>query len=363
MNADPLANHGNFLAYFNFNEEKRRKLKEMCKTRWMQRHEAFDVFTDLFLPLVSCLEDISRSSSSQWSRDSRHEAQSFLLALSQFSFIVSLLLTQKILAYTKGVSVKLQGRYVDIVKAHQDIESIKSALKRVRSTIDHFHDVVYAEAVQLNQLVGVQESSPRLASRQQHRSNTPSSTVKEYYKLNLTIPLLDHIITELDSRFNSESSAIVVKFMKLLPSSFYDSTSSMQAGDFPRLLALYEDDLPAPRSLDVELELWQSTWAHNEEAMTLNTPEKALIHVDKDHYPNILSLMKIMVTIPVTSCKCERSTSLLRLVKSRLRSTMGAERLNALTLMHCHRDISLDPERVVQEFAQSHPRRFDSVFL
>ena len=99
-------------------EEKRHKLKEMCRTRWIERHEAFEVFVDLFLPLISCLEEISLSSSSQWNRETRHEAQSFLLALSQFSFIVSLLLTQKILAYTKGLSVKLQGRYVDVVKAH-----------------------------------------------------------------------------------------------------------------------------------------------------------------------------------------------------------------------------------------------------
>ena len=129
----------------------------------MERHEAFDVFVDLYLPLVSCLEEISRSSPSQWNRDTRHEAQSFLLALSQFSFIVSLLLTQKILAYVKGISVKLQGRYVDVVKAHQDIESIKSALKKARSTVDEFHDnIVYDEVLQLSQLVGVQESSSRL---------------------------------------------------------------------------------------------------------------------------------------------------------------------------------------------------------
>ena len=251
---------------------------------------------------------------------------------------------------------------MDVVKAHQDIESIKSALKRVRSTVHEFHDTMYDEVLCLSQLVGVQESSPHLASRQQHRSNIiPSGTVKEYYKLNLTIPLLDHIILELDSRFDSESSAIVVEFMKLLPSSLHDNTSSIQASDFPRLLALYEDDLPAPRCLDVELELWQSKWAHNaEEAKSLNTPEKALVHVDKDYYPNIHSLMMIMVTvtIPVTSCECERSISLLRLVKSRLQSTMGAERLNALTLTQCHRDINLDPEKIVDEFAQSHPRRF-----
>ena len=35
------------------NEEKRRKLKEMCRTRWVERHEAFDVFVDLYLPLVA----------------------------------------------------------------------------------------------------------------------------------------------------------------------------------------------------------------------------------------------------------------------------------------------------------------------
>ena len=147
--------------------------------------------------------------------------------------------------------------------------------------------------------------------------------------------------------------------MKLLPSSLFENTNTIQASDFPRLLTLYEDDLPAPRCLDVELELWQSKWASNaEEAKNLDTPEKALVHAEKDYYPNIRSLMMIMVTIPVTSCECERSISILRLIKSRLRSTTGAERLNALTLMQCHRDIALDPDKIINEFARSHLRRF-----
>ena len=33
-------------------EEKRKCLKEMCRTRWVERDEAFEVFTDLFLPIV-----------------------------------------------------------------------------------------------------------------------------------------------------------------------------------------------------------------------------------------------------------------------------------------------------------------------
>ena len=69
--------------------------------------------------------------------------------------------------------------------------------------------------------------------------------------------------------------------------------------------------------------------------------------------------MLIMITIPVTSCECERSISLLRLVKSTLRTTMSEERLNGLCLMQYYHDIDLDPDAVVSEFACCHPRRMD----
>jgi len=42
--------------------------------------------------------------------------------MSQFSFIVTLVSTHYVLAYTKGLSVKLQGPYVDIARAHLQIK-------------------------------------------------------------------------------------------------------------------------------------------------------------------------------------------------------------------------------------------------
>ena len=69
--------------------------------------------------------------------------------------------------------------------------------------------------------------------------------------------------------------------------------------------------------------------------------------------------MLILVTIPVTSCECERSISLLRLVKSALRTTMGEERLNGLCLLQYYHDIDIDPDAVVSEFARSQPRRME----
>ena len=69
------------------------------------------------------------------------------------------------------------------------------------------------------------------------------------------------------------------------------------------------------------------------------------------------ALLQIMATLPVTSCECERSISMLRLVKSPLRSSMGQDRLNGLAMLYYHRLVDITPEEVVEEFALYQPRR------
>ena len=59
------------------------------------------------MPIVYCMEEIASSHASEWNRDSH--ANSFLLAISQFSFVAALVISHNVLSYTKGLSVKLQG--------------------------------------------------------------------------------------------------------------------------------------------------------------------------------------------------------------------------------------------------------------
>lgn len=108
-------------------------------------------------------------------------------------------------------------------------------------------------------------------------------------------------------------------------------------------------------------EVYGMQWVDHEAklAENLDPAAKVLPHVDQDYYPNIHTLFVIMATLPVTSCECERSISLLRLVKSILRTTMCEDRLIGLALLQYHHDIPLDPEEVVEEFAQCHPRRLE----
>jgi hypothetical protein len=171
--------------------------------------------------------------------------------------------------------------------------------------------------------------------------------------------MLDHLITELDMRFDKETTSIIVECIQLMPSEMLNFVSEWQP-DFSNLLKLYGDDLPFSRGFATEIDMWKIKWTtmpSAEKAHELDTPEKVLKHTDKDFFPNIHALLFIITTLPVTSCECERSISLLRQLKTALRSTMKEDRLNSLALLKCHREINIDPEEVVEEFSHRHPRR------
>ena len=53
-------------------------------------------------------------------------------------------------------------------------------------------------------LADVEAKCPRVADRQQHRSNTPATAPEGYYRVNLAIPLLQHVIAQLDGKFSGK---------------------------------------------------------------------------------------------------------------------------------------------------------------
>ena len=67
----------------------------------------------------------------------------------------------------------------------------------------------------------------------------------------------------------------------------------------------------------------------------------------------------ILLTLPVTTASVERGFSKLSLVKTKLRSTMGQDRLEALLLASVEKDIllQLDTAELVACFASMNERR------
>ena len=133
-------------------------------------------------------------------------------------------------------------------------------------------------------------------------------------------------------------------------------TNSEWLVGFSRFAKKYESDLPEPRYLGTELEMW-SERCHQIEGPPPMTVQDLLPFVDNLSFPNLLTAFKIFGTIPVTTCTCERSISTLRRLKTYLRNTMTESRLLGLALLNVHREINLNIDAVINRFAMKHPRR------
>ena len=75
--------------------------------------------------------------------------------------------------------------------------------------------------------------------------------------------------------------------------------------------------------------------------------------------PELFKFLKIFITIPVTSATAERAFSCLRRLKTYLRSTMGQQRLNSISLLHFHKNYvkDLDLEETIDDFISKNNQR------
>ena len=127
--------------------------------------------------------------------------------------------------------------------------------------------------------------------------------------------------------------------------------------DIEAALEFYENDLPSPHVVDVELLRWKRKWCSTEDADLPTSAVQTFAACDRELFHNIHTLIPFLCTLPITSVECERSFSTLRRLKTYLRSTVSSERESGLALMNInyHRDIKI--EEVINTFAQRQPRR------
>ena len=335
------------------------KLKDLCRTRWIQRIDSLQVFQSLHISVVSCMEEICSEGPRLWSSDSLTDGRSLQLALTTTDFISSLVITNSCLKYLQALTTNLQAEAKDIVEAVQEISSVKAALDSVRSNIDDHHNRWFQIVEKMCSDVGVEPSLPRRCSRQIHRSNVPADTPSTYYCRTVSIPLLDHLLTEMESRFSTHQQNAFLG-LSLIPSILISLSIQECTAQILQLAEMYEEDLPSRDCFEGELHCWWMKWQQelnlHGEASLPKTPTYALRHATA-MFPNIRALLSILCTLPVTSCSAERSFSAMKRIKTAVRSSMVTKRLTGLTLLHIHRDIPLEISDAIDEFARRHPRR------
>ena len=210
----------------------------------------------------------------------------------------------------------------------------------------------YVQAVSVAADVDVLPITPRTAGRQQHRANVEHTSVEEYYRRAIILPLLDQFIQQLRERFGKTQIA-ASRLLHLIPSIVNKTTEI----NLDETIALHEEDLPNISVMNTEIWRWQNKWTKTHIDDCPFTLQSALKECDKEYYPNIHALLRIACTLPVTSCENERANSVLKNLKTYLRNTMGQERMSALALMKIHYKTSVDLEDVIERFKFKTNRR------
>ena len=113
----------------------------------------------------------------------------------------------------------------------------------------------YDQACALAELVDVEPTMPRLASRQTHRTNAKSNSPFQYYLRNVCYPLLDHLINGTDVRFDTYDKTIYLMY------GLITSVTADREVDIKDIIEQYKDDLLMPDNTMEELFRWKRRWS------------------------------------------------------------------------------------------------------
>ena len=211
------------------------------------------------------------------------------------------------------------------------------------------------------QEVGTEPALPRRCGRQHHRENTPADTPVQYYRRTISTPFVDHLLTEIDARF-TRMHLTALQGLCLVPAVLLIMPSDVAKEKVMEFAQMYKEDLDSPGSVQSELHSWRTKWMQKLSTsgqQSLPSTATTALQQASCMFPNIQILLKILCTMPVTTCTSERSHSGLKRIKTTLRSTMDNERLTGLALLHLHHKIPVDTTAVLDEFVRRHERKME----
>ena len=117
-------------------------------------------------------------------------------------FIAIMVIAKNVFDLALPPTQLLQGKSIDVMDGIELITSLKTRVPNVRNSIDSYYDQWYEMALALAKKDDVKESKLRTVGRQTTRANHLYTTISEYYKRMICIPLTDHLLSSLDERFD-----------------------------------------------------------------------------------------------------------------------------------------------------------------
>ncbi|KAF0715432.1 Uncharacterized protein FWK35_00024167 [Aphis craccivora] len=285
-------------------------------------------------------------------------------------------LVGRIFSITTPISCYLQSKNINFIQAFQLIDNAKQELVALRS------DEKFNDLVEDSNKFAIDHNLPELnfkESRVRKKKKMPSEqandeiviSASEIFKINTYFKALDQNITSITNRYKGAREIfkalslisinrlmIISKSPNLMPiDSFLYLSEWIKDINVKKLKNEYIifsknfTELISGIKLPTKLHSNETETSENVLGMDSDDEssnyEKSIEENNKNDGPTRL------YTMPSSSASAERSFSKVKLIKTRLRSTMGQSRLESLLILSCERDKKINIEDAINTFGNS----------
>lgn len=310
-----------------FQDEHSKNLRPLCPTRWVMRYSSLQSLLSNYSNVIAFLDQFS----SQDSSEAATKASGFLRYLEQSDTLVMVELLCLIFQHLSAANKALQGKTLHLKDSCHILCVLEGTVKKLREQFDTFWLKVDHNSKALNLEPPREKRKRKLPARYDGPTPPHEFSPKENYR-QIYIEVLDNVLSGLKTRFDVEARELLTSVEHFL------LTPSFPADE---VIAFYGDDFNSKR-----LEMHRDMFHDVLKGQKLNPPANFKDVVDilnseglkhmKDYIDELHKLVRIVMVIPITTCESERSFSMLRRLKSYLRSTMTEARLNHIALLNAH---------------------------
>jgi len=317
---------------------KRTKIAQLAPTRWVQRHETLVAFKELLPAVLAALKELNKDE-----RDSA--AYDLLNGLSTFSSVFSILVAEKVASSLKFLATILQAEDIDLLSAYNEIDTARHLLESWATGKEHYNKL-FQEAKEVCKGSGINDEILRWGD------DNPT-VLADYVEEKIYRPYLEALISGIKERFG-ERQRVAFKLQAFLPARL----NELKMEEMTDVINLYESLLPNPLDIESEVERWKMRWKRGE---AFDFREAFSDQVLLKSYPNVLLLLQILYTLPVSTATPERTFSTLGRIYTDERASMLPKRVSHLAIVATYKKEvdELDLDEVVDEFSRMSKRRLE----
>ncbi|KAK9075585.1 hypothetical protein SSX86_003911 [Deinandra increscens subsp. villosa] len=333
-------------------------LRRAGDTRWGSHFNSvcslIDMFTATTVVLEGIMDDLQHATSTQ-----RADADAAYNYINSYEFVFILHLIKEVMGKTETLSLQLQKKSQDILNAMDLVSSTKVDLNDLRNNgwASFLKEITYFCSKHKIDMPDM--NAQYTSTRYRPRKKDLHVTFGHYYRVDLFTATLDKQLDELNSRFSEQT-------MELLSLSSSLASKEIDVDQICLLVEkYYSEDFNEQERIQLrhQLRLFNVDKAQNPRLSCISTLSdlcKSLVKTQKrETYFLLDRVVRLILTLPVSTATTERGFSAMKIIKNRLRNKISDDYLANSLVINVEKEIAekFDQDCIIDEFKNLKGRR------